>query len=283
MNNRRRGWFKNGLTDALAYTPPLDVYGADVFGAWSPTRKLKSDYTGNAVRMTDSGNVNTYEIPFKPDGEVDIDYVVSLSISVGSRLRAILIYDQSGNGNNLSVSANGFYTESTPGVYAAYSINGRPVLRQATHSINLTSGVLTNNGVKSFFCVGARISTNTLARVFGTRNGGGTGWLYRISGSTHIYANIGGTSVSATQALSTDTQYISGFTYNSSNLARLYYNGSQLNSGTASGGTSNTVLNNIDTTGADFDWIQERIIWTSDKTSDASGIQGNMNDFYLTY
>lgn len=287
MLRRQQAYWNTGKRvpdGGLAYTPPLDVYGSGVFGGWSPTRKLKSDYSGYACRMTDNGNVNTYEIPFDSNGLVDIAYVVSTSLSVSSRLRCILIYDQSGNGNNLTCTANGFFTDASAS-YNPNMLGGFPVMNRTNHYINLAAGVFENNDVKSIFSVGAPNSSSGTFKSFGTRNGGGpNGWLWRTTATSMLYARVGGSTVSASVSLSQDQLYINGFTFDSGFTARLYKDGSLLGSGSSSGGTSNNVLGNIDSSaGADFDYFIERIAWEADKTSDAIAIQTNMNDFYGIY
>jgi len=263
----------------LLYTPPLDLYSAGIFAALSPTRKLRTLYTGPAVRIVDPVTSVEYDVPFKINGEVDQDYVQALSVSLNRRFRCVLIYDQSGNGNNAICSANGFYTDGTSGVFNKYTLNGKPVLSRCTSSIATAS--FTNNSEKSFFCVGASIGAVSNSRHLSTRVAS-TGWLYRDTNIQNAFIIVGGASVTVTVSNPVNTQYLSGFTHNASQLARLYKNGALLGSGTAGGGTNGGNLTNINVL-VDEDWFQERLIYLADKTADAIAIQTNLNAYYGTY
>jgi len=260
----------------ILYTPPLDLYSAGIFAAWSPVRKLRTAYAGSAVRMIDSAS-NEVDIPFRSDGIVDIDFVVAESISRISRLRVVKIYDQSGNGNDIVTTQFGFYTENDGPIYTPYVLNGKSTLTRTNYT--LATSAFTNNGLKSYFSVGAGRNAN-FRDTIGTRVGQ-TGWLLRITSTAYFYAVVGGASYSVSETSSLSAQLISAFTYGATNLVKFYKNGALLGtSGAITGGTSTSMLSNADGENNDF---QEKLLYSSDKTTDAIAIQTNQNAFYGTY
>lgn len=125
------GFDANGNLDLVALqsflgtnTKPLDSVGsaAAAFGL----RKLRSAYTGSAIRVRRSSDSTEQDIGFSSDGELD---VVSLMNFVGSGSGYVKTwYDQSGNGVNATQTTTG----AQPLIVSSgqlLSVNNRPAIK----------------------------------------------------------------------------------------------------------------------------------------------------------
>ena len=102
----------------------LDVYSG-AHAVYS-LRRLRSNYTGPAVRLRRSNDSETLDIGFDSDGNLDI--AACNALFNGSNLTVKKWYDQSGNGNDVTQSTN----SAQPLLYntsGLISLNGRPVLQ----------------------------------------------------------------------------------------------------------------------------------------------------------
>ena len=106
-----------------SYVPLLDTY-TGATAAYS-LRKLRSAYTGYAVRVRRSSDSTTLDIGFNSNGTLD---TATLSTFVGANSGYVSIwYDQSGNSNH----ANQVTSASQPIIYNAGSlvtVNSKPSL-----------------------------------------------------------------------------------------------------------------------------------------------------------
>lgn len=120
LGNRRRHGFGTGAGGAAAFIGPLDALiadGASLVAAYS-TRRLRSAYTGNALRIRGDGTGSPEaDIGFTATGDLDTTAVAAaIASGGGSNGYFRTWYDQSGNGRNAGNS-----TASQQPLYAAGS------------------------------------------------------------------------------------------------------------------------------------------------------------------
>jgi hypothetical protein len=104
--------------------PLLDAYGG-AHAAYS-MRKLNSDYTGAAIRVTRNSDNTEQDIGFDADGNLDI--AATDAFYDGSNIQVKTWYDQSGNGNDTTQSTGA----AQPLLYnnvGLLKVDGRPGLR----------------------------------------------------------------------------------------------------------------------------------------------------------
>lgn len=95
-----------------AYTKPLDSYPSYV--AYS-LRKLRSAYSGPAVRVRRNTDNAETDIGFRPNGNFDsLAFVTFIGAGKGY---AVTLYDQSGNGVNATTSDTSQQAEVRPALY----------------------------------------------------------------------------------------------------------------------------------------------------------------------
>ena len=134
---------------ALMPTPILDLYPGAAL-AYS-SRKLRSDYTGSAIRVSDL--TSQADIGFTPSGELDI---AALTAFAGSNPNIYVVkwYDQSGSGRDAVTGDN----SSAPRIVQDGSLvlrNGKPGV--LFNTINCFLQISNRPGVTqtySAFCVG---------------------------------------------------------------------------------------------------------------------------------
>lgn len=270
-----------------------NVTGA--LGAYSLTRKLRTAYSGNCIKINRDSNGNESNIGFSGN---DIDSSAISTFCSGTVGRAVTIYDQSGNGNDITLhtgytagavvysggtlkSVNGkqsMYIDQNPYAQAYYEtpsgfLNGATALTFLLVSkIPNPSG--SNRGVfapASTNSVGLEvlqlkvIAIDTALRFNGTGRNSGSNLLFGddVQSLTEIYADSSATSA--------------------------YYNG---NAVTLSNSTGMPTLNHNGVYGLgiysssayiDLGHIQELIIFDSDKSSQKSVIESDINGFYSIY
>ena len=106
--------------------PLLDAYGG-AHAAYS-LRKLNSDYTGAAIRVTKiAGSYPNMDIGFDADGNLDLDALDTFLDGYAGNVKTW--YDQSGNGNDVTQSSVG----SAPNIQSSagnlQKVDGRVALR----------------------------------------------------------------------------------------------------------------------------------------------------------
>jgi hypothetical protein len=90
----------NYVPFAAGITPPLDIY-TGAAAAYS-TRKLRTAYTGNCIRVIRSNDNTEQDIGFDASGVIDTNAIKNFAGN--SRADVVTWYDQSGNGINMSQS-----------------------------------------------------------------------------------------------------------------------------------------------------------------------------------
>ena len=252
-------------------TPLLDTYSGAA-AAYS-LRKLRTDYTGFAIKVQDNVGGATQDIGFNVFGELD---TVSLLQYAGSNdVFVETWYDQSGSGNNATQPSSGV----RPQIVSSGAViveNGKPAVQfSALFSLDMATRL---TQVQSNFSVRENITT-----------GASVDFLYGDI-STYDY-HAGGTNNYL------DTLYSSTDVRNGSN----FVNGQSQSFTTANTATTSSVLLSMihlsntarisqicqDRSRSNRSWngkIQEILIYESDQSgTPQAGIETNINTFYDIY
>ena len=267
---------------AAAGTLLLDVYpGAK--RAYS-VRKLSSTYSGSALRVRRSSDNAEQNIGFVGN---DLD-TAALTTFVGANNGFVTTwYDQSGNAENATqstaatqstiVSAGTIYTAGTkPAIYAS---SGRSFMEFTTFSTNQVAQLLVGKKASS---------TNDKLTGF---SGNATGTLLAHWNDSNIYFQWEDYYAFPNSAISNaDYETIFAAT-TSASTSVIYRNGSSL---ALSSTFSSVITPNYNcifvyegTAGSGGNdsnaYEQELIIWDSDQSANASGIDSNVNAYYSIY
>jgi hypothetical protein len=272
----------------IPFSGILDDYPTAA-GAWSVARRLSSTYTGNILTVRRASDNTTQNISYTPSGDLDTASIASFCS--GTTGHVTTLFDQSGNGVNLSQAT----TTKQPIIYET----GAVVTRGPNSEPSLYF-----DGVNDILVGNYPASTNSLMSVFSVDS------PFDLTGGYVPYAQMSG--LNATPAfgiLSTsggtfiDFMWAAGqeavYSPNTANLAvrtairrsaspqnRVYLNG-------VAGGTTTSItdvtIGTVVSIGGIFPdshqfpykgWISEVIVWRADQTSNVSGIDGNMGTYY---
>lgn len=255
-------------------TPPLDTYtGAQT--AYSIARLLRTAYTGDAIRVRRSSDNAELDIGFTAGGDLD---ETALLAHVGANDGFIVTtYDQSANTNHWTqATANLQPRIVSSGVVD--KVNGRPAILsdETVGSSDCLTATVTGVANTTSFQVVKTIrdsvvfnSNPTGAVFYGIAMASSASSTFSGSGTPTIYVN-GSTVTNTRDDLRTATSNIQAIVTHT-NLTL-----------THSGWTGY----NTDYVNDSFnppDYIQETIIYDSDKSSDRSDIETNINDYYTIY
>lgn len=243
----------------------LDTYSGAA-AAYS-LRLLRTDYSGNAIRVRRESDNEEQDIPFRAGSGGKILDTSSLETFCGSSDGFVTTwYDQSGNGNNAtqtSASAQNKIVSSGTTI----TLSGKPSIQGGNGQLAISS-----------------IPANDFSIIHINE---GLGFLAKIGGyiriSDYYRYNYGGANYTSSTSLAPDLSLYNG-SRNGTSLT-LRRNGSEMLS---SPFTSNTTALNVTTLfGQDSSnyggKISEFIIYDSNQGSNMSGIETNINDFYSIY
>lgn len=239
-------------------------------------RLLNTDYTGDAVTVRRASDNTTTNIGFV-DGELDVDALNTFCS--GTDGFVTVWFDQSGNGNdaaNTTASEQPKIFDSVDGVIlengkAAIEFGSSISLRSAfDSSIYPISGFITFKGQvgRFLFDDDNDINTNSLVILNSTDIR-----LYNASGANIVHT------------ISDDftTQHLASFIVDSTN-SQIGID-SDFTTGTMGVDSLSgvTLLNNANGTLGTNGTIQEAIIYPTSQSSNRTGIEANINDFYSIY
>lgn len=117
-------------------TPVLDLYGTNIRVAYS-VRKLSSTYTGDAIRVRETGFNTETDIGFDSNGDLDTAALLAHCASNGEG-RIVTWYDQSGNGIDVTQGTADRQPVIVTG-NAVVTVNGKPAGYRSTTSQFLQS------------------------------------------------------------------------------------------------------------------------------------------------
>jgi hypothetical protein len=238
-------------------------------------RKLDAFYTGSAIQVRESTTNTTLDIGFV-DGELDT--AALLAHCAGANGFVTEWYDQSGNARNATQEL----ALNQPQIVSSGSVileNGKPAIRFGQG--NITS--LINNSFTTYqtgFTVTRFITRPSFAYIL--QQSGNNKLIGDINGESYrLYRGV--SLFSGTPPSLTNQNLIYAF-YNGANSEIAVDGGSEIignpagNSGTGlfigSAGTLPSTLNGN---------IQEIVLYNSDESSNRTGIETNINDFYSIF
>lgn len=290
----------------------LDTYTGAVAGY--SLRKLRNAYTGAAIQVTRTSDSATQDIGFDGSGNLDTS---SLTSFIGANTGVISKwYDQSGNSEDMSQSTQAnMATIVSSGTLITQG--GLPAARfdgsndaytsiQSTNPFSFTGGVSIVYAVyknstaykqyESILGAGATGSgTTNQEKMLGVNFGNSANYSPRPTIATDIWRPSGrqydGT-VSTNSRMLIGVYISNWSTHRSTGFSNMRLNGSDLTTKTYNiynPSSLNTnpmkmgVFDEVLTSSFFGGDIQEVLVWASDKNSDRTGIEGDMNDYYSIY
>lgn len=261
------------VASSSGVTPPLDDYtGAQT--AYSIARKLRTAYAGSAIRVRRSSDSTELDIGFDASGNLD-ESALTTHTGAGSGF-IVKAYDQSGNGLDwVQATANKQPRIVNSGTVD--KVNGKPAMfsdTTASSQDNLKATVTTSAIATAFHVFkSTRLTTNTnsaaASAYYGLTQSGGAATNYAGLVAPLPTTYVNGSSIGNTRGdlytATTGAQVITAFT--SLILTNAAWN------------NYNTDYTANDTYSAP-DYIQETIIYNSDKSSDRAAIEANINEYY---
>lgn len=246
-------------------------------------RKLRTAYTGNAIRVRRSSD--NAEQDFGYDANNVLDTAALLTFCGAGNGFVTTWYDQSGNANNatMSTAANQPQIVSSG---AMITINGKNSMSfdGTNDSFSLTSTIsVATSSFNSF--VGKRAVSGR--RLGGLTGGIGQAYFWGLWTDNNYYLNAKTNFSQASSSTDTSTAQLLLTGQNSAGTMSIFKNGSTITSSQ----TSFTYTNQISTIGnylggngfliyAD---LQEIVFYNSDQSSNRTGIESNINTFYTIY
>jgi hypothetical protein len=277
----------------------LDLYPSAA-AAYS-VRKLRTAYTGNAIRVRRSSDNTEQNIGFTSAGNLDTTALTTFCS--GTNGFVTTWYDQSGNGVN-TIQTTAVNQPQIVSAGSVLTLNGKPTAKFIkTNNTNLQNATFNISGATTFTWVGSiTYPISTWSYVFGI-GFYSTSTGYQYTPYTYVTANdwvpgdlaLVGNGYSTGQAprfISNGTQYtstIQALTLGilSTSNSKVYKNNSLVSQRVGLTGNvgSNTLMyigtNNYNE--ALDGNIQELIFWNSDQISNVSGINTNTNTYYAIY
>ena len=265
------GLFQGG--GAAPFVGLLDTY-PNAAAAYS-VRLLKSDYTGNAIRVRRT-DLTEQNIGFDANGNLDTTALLSF-VGTGALDNGFITtwYDQSGNANNASNST----AINQPQIVSAGSLitqNSKPIIKFGITNELILSIINVDVSDSSFFLTYKKSSTGDNVVFINT----GSSYLHLDYGNDQFYGNT----VNSIPSFNT-TNYMlksASMTYGSS--LKWYKDNSLLLERTSSftGGQQVSKL-----FGTAFSRIEsfssEIIIYSSSQSANVNGINTNINNYYGIY
>jgi hypothetical protein len=259
----------------------LDTY-PNAAAAYS-LRKLRSAYTGNAIRVRRSSDNTETNIGFS--SSFGLDTTTLSSFCSGTNGFVTTWYDQSGNGRNATqtTAANQPQIVSSGSVLTLTGLgSAKPILRfdGINDSLNFTD--ITVSEFTSFY-PSKKPTDSDLSAWFTVRNTGFSPYSPIIFGAAGIFISNG---LFQSNANYNNNNYIlmSGY-WTSSNVGFIQVNNSNiaLSNITASGGVIfNSINNRFNSNFSKCD-VPEMILYSSDNSSNLSAINTNINTYYGIY
>ena len=268
----------NGLvfSTAPAFTGLLDTY-TGAAAAYS-TRRLYGQYTGAALRVReDSGDTET-DIGFDSNGDLDTAAIATHCGSANGYVTKWYGQESSGgtgSGNDATQTTSG----SQPQIYdgsAVITENGKPAMDSNRDFFDITD----ITSISAYSCIA--VMTDGIGDVapFGENTGSAT-YITWKSSATSMQFRHGGSpnqNVSLSYTLPT-SQRLDWYNWSGTTVG-FGYNGSAFDTATLAGTPEIHVILSGHPTLQLVGKAQEMLIWTSDNSSNRSGIEGNLNAHY---
>lgn len=250
-------------------------------------RLLDTDYTGSAIRVRRASDNTEQDIGF--DGNGDLDTTSLATFCSGTDGFVKVWYDQSGNANDATQTTTGSQPKIYDSATGVITENGKPAIQTdgSDDTMSLTSTI--NFTDLTWFTVTKKADTDSNGSIIffggGSNAYGGDDVdnqgnpRLQASGAAIIRNTLGNTSASGGEI----NQHLS------------YYNRNGTNASGGLNGEVNTEATVATTTfgltelfqyGSNYKYeglVQELVLYDSNKKSDRSGIESNINTYYSIY
>lgn len=273
------GFIINPYQFGVSFTGLLDTYsGAAV--AYSAARRLSSTYTGSLIRVRRSSDNTEQDIGYDSNNVLDES---ALTTFVGANDGFVTTwYDQSGNATNATQTT----AANQPKIVASGTvekINSKPALNfdGTNDSFAITQFTVGTNHAS--YLVGKRTASSKGLFSFANTSAGFE-YLNALftDNKYYFFYSTSNFLTSTTTYTTANQQIISG--YKGTNK-EIYENNTLITSSDVGFSSAMRVNSIANYQGSTFvtGHLQETIIWLSDKSSDRSGINTNINTFYSIY
>jgi hypothetical protein len=262
---------------AAAFTGLLDTYSGAA-AAYS-LRLLRSDYSGSAIKVRRSDDNEEQDIGFRNN---ELDTSTLETFSIGSDCFITTWYDQSGN----TINATNSTAANQPKIVSSGTTiteNGKPAIEYdgSGDQLQLGSAIDLSN---QFFLPLVYKSNRTSSEDYVLYGDEGSSRIRLYQGLYRLYID------NVTYGFSTandnfGTQYLFTNEADSSRNLSVYRNSSQIGSSESVPIGDNWIIEYLGygssrpITGL----LQEVVIYASNQSSNRSGIETNINDFYSIY
>ena len=258
----------------------LDQYGANITAAYS-IRKLRTAYTGSAMRIRRHSDNAEQDIGFDSNGDLDTAAITSF---VGANDAAIVTwYEQSGQASNwnLTNSTTTGQPRITDSSGNIYTLNGKPAIKDTSGpqrlSFNTTFGDAPSAITQPFHTFNVVLYANSADKMLFDGESGDV----RISAYYgNVYRMYAGSAVS-TGTTQSNTQVLVDGSFNDSSSYLFENNVSQ---GTSLNIGTNT-MNRLYLMGKSrsLGQTQEFLIYDADVTTNRTNIADNINTYFSIY
>jgi len=271
-----------------AYTGLLNDYSGAA-AAYS-LRLLDNTYTGNAIKVRRASDNAEQDIAFSNN---ELDTATLESFASGTDAFVTTWYDQSGNGFDVTQTT----AADQPQIVSSGSTiteGGKPVIDfDGSDDYLFNAGSISYNGGVSWYSVQKLDSVSNSKRIWSDDIIGVQGYNQFFSASPHKI-NDNGTGIKSFSftSLTANTRQLNSFNFDDSNGAYNYAIDGSNTSATQSGwngpiaasGTSNVGIMSAGNGGQYGDGkLQELIIYPNDQSTNRTGIETNINDYYSIY
>jgi hypothetical protein len=277
----------------------LDLYPSAA-AAYS-LRKLRTAYTGSAIRVRRTNN-DELDIGFTSTGELDTAALLAFT-GTGALNNGFVTkwYDQSGNGYDATQAT----ALNQPQIVSAGSVileNGKPSIDFQTKQLGISNiNILNNKATASIMCVlngtNTAVSNKTAYQMtFASSSSSRIAFNYGSSISKRYLSGGRRVTTDSFQSINSDTDITTqGLLTNIVNYQNttltIFQNATQVAQSTSFQTSGNSNATNSDlgigaTTSNDANFIgniQELVIYEVDQSSNRTGIEDNINDFYSIY
>lgn len=242
-------------------------------------RQLSSSYSGNAVKVRRASDNAEADIRFV-NGAID---TTGLANHCGSSDGFVsLWYDQSSSGQNVRQTVANLQPKIYDGTTGLVTENGKPAMQfdGTSDKLSAVSAFLNDNDVSVVF-VGARNIVSASNNTVSNFTGGAVAIYSGGQDDYKLYHN--GSYAQGSGAVGTSQHT---YTFNSDGINFSFFvNGSSVYSGTKTLGTGTRFLEIGSFSGGNLfnGTIQEAIVYSTDQSSNRTGIESNINTFYSIY
>ena len=252
-------------------------------------RLLDKNYSGDAIRVRRASDNTEQDIGFDTYGDLDTAALATFCSGTDGFVKTW--YDQSGNANDATQTTTSYQPKIYDSSTGVVTNGGRPAIEWHGTSQRLTNANEIMTG-SSLCLIGVMQSNATTGlRMWVDQSGanyGGT--LLQDDPNYDAFARFGGTYIPLTNISTASTTYALFFANWVSGNSKAHINATQVDSdNTSFSGSGNTgvqfwIGNDSQGTSRAADGkLQEIIVYTSDQSSNRTGIETNINDYYSIY